>query len=159
MGKNGGRLLCQINLEVLIKFYFCHVKSPPHLKMQFLFRGSLVFLINPGYQAHDTIRWKDVIFENNQMGSITTKDTLFRKRYGRGYFIFSVDTLQPIINFKKTGQDEGFILSLHYQRPDSNTIQLWGKQRNDSIFIELKRSTRHFQLAEKQFHWLSEANQ
>lgn len=106
----------------------------------------------------DTIRWKDVIFENNQMGSINTKDTLFRKRYGRGYFIYNVDTLQPIINFKKTGQDEGFIFSLHYQRPDSNTIQLWGKQRNDSIYIELKRSTRHFQLAEKQFHWLSETN-
>ena len=104
MGKNGGRLLCQINLEVLIKFYFCHVKSPPHLKMQFLFRGSLVFLINPGYQAHDTIRWKDVIFENNQMGSITTKDTLFRKRYGRGILFLIQIPCSPSSILKRQGR-------------------------------------------------------
>jgi hypothetical protein len=106
----------------------------------------------------DSIRWKDLIIENNGMGSINTKDTLFRRRYGRGYFVFEVDTLQPIINFKKMQQDTAYIFSLHYLRPDSNTLQLWGKQRNDSVFIELKRSARHFQLAERQFHWLSEAN-
>ncbi len=106
----------------------------------------------------DSIRWRDVIFENNQMGSINTKDTMFRTRYGRSYFTFDVDSLQPIINFKKTAQDTAARLSLRYQIIDSNTIQLWGKQRNDSLFIELKRSNRHFQLAEKQFHWLSEAN-
>jgi hypothetical protein len=106
----------------------------------------------------DTIRWKDLIIENNGMGSINTSDTLFRKRYGRGYFNFEIDTLQPIIHFKKAPQDATNIFSLHYQLPDSNTIQLWGKQRNDSVFIELKRSPRHFQLAERQFHWLSEAN-
>ena len=49
-------------------------------------------------------------------------------------------------------------LSLRYQVIDSNTIQLWGRQKNDSLFIELKRYNRHFQLADKQFHWLSEAN-
>ncbi|MEP7238058.1 MAG: hypothetical protein ABI685_09340 [Ferruginibacter sp.] len=106
----------------------------------------------------DTLRWRDVIFENNQMGSVNTSDTMFRKRYGRGYFVFAVDSLQPIINFKKNMQDDSPRLSLSYQMIDSNTIQLWGKQRNDSLFIELKRSNRHFQLAEKQFHWLSEAN-
>jgi hypothetical protein len=92
------------------------------------------------------------------MGSINTADTMFRKRYGRGYFVFDVDTLQPIINFKKNGQSATNILSLQYRLPDSNTIQLWGMQNSDSLFIELKRSTRHFQLAERQFHWLSEAN-
>ena len=115
----------------------------------------------------DTIRWKDLIIENNGMGSINTGDIRFRKRYGRGYFNFDVDTLQPIIHFKKMKQDTTNLFSLRYQLPDSNTIQLWGQvvhpgtvsgQRNDSIFIELKRSARHFQLAEKQFHWLSEAN-
>ena len=105
----------------------------------------------------DTLRWKDLIIENNGMGSINTGDTSFRRRYGRGYFAFDVDTLQPIINFKKR-QGEPNIFSLHYQLPDSNTIQLWGTQQNDSLFIELKRSARHFQLAERQFHWLSEAN-
>ena len=106
----------------------------------------------------DTIRWKDLIIENNGMGSINTSDTLFRKRYGRGYFIFDVDSNQSTIQFKKTKEDGSNLFSLHYQVPDSSTIQLWGKKINDSIFVELKRSTRHFQLAEKQFHWLSEAN-
>ncbi|MEO6541788.1 MAG: hypothetical protein ABIN74_12370, partial [Ferruginibacter sp.] len=103
----------------------------------------------------DTIRWKDLIIENNELGSINTSDTMFKRRYGRGYFIFTVDTLQPVINFEKNGQP---FLSMHYRLSDSTTIQLWGKNRNDSVFIELKKSARHFQLAEKQFHWLSEAN-
>jgi hypothetical protein len=106
----------------------------------------------------DTTRWKDLIIENSSMGSINTADPLLRKRYGRGYFNFMVDTLQPVIHFKKMPQDTSDIYSFRYQLPDSNTIQLWGKQKNDSLFIELKRSARHFQLAEKQFHWLSEAN-
>src|SRR5262249_50235808 len=33
----------------------------------------------------DSLRWKDVIFENGYFGSIGTTDTLFRQRYGRGY--------------------------------------------------------------------------
>ena len=92
------------------------------------------------------------------MGSINTRDTMFRVRYGRGYFAFDVDSIQPVINFKKSMQDGLPRLSLRYQVIDSNTIQLWGRQKNDSLFIELKKSNRHFQLAEKQFHWLSEAN-
>ena len=106
----------------------------------------------------DTIRWQDVIFEKNYMGSIHTRDTLFRKRYGRGYFFYAVDSLQPVISLKKSLQDDSTLISLNYLKPDSNTIQLWGKLRNDSVFIELKKSKRHFQLAERQFHWLSEAN-
>lgn len=106
----------------------------------------------------DTIRWKDVVIENNFSGSINTKDTLFRKRYGRSYFNFSIDSSQPVIHFKKFPGDEADLFSLRYQRPDSNTLQLWGPFKNDSLFIELKRSARHYQLAERQFHWLSEAN-
>lgn len=106
----------------------------------------------------DTLRWQDVIFEVNGMGSIKTQDTSFRIRYGRGYFNFTVDSIQPVINFKRFANDSTVILSMNYNIPDSNTIQLWGKQRNDSLFVELKKSNRHFQLAEKQFHWLSEAN-
>ncbi len=106
----------------------------------------------------DSMSWKDLIIENNAMGSINTTDTLLRRRYGRGYFNFTIDTLQPIIHFKKIQQDTSDIFTFRYKVPDSNTIQLWGKQKNDSLFIELKRSARHFQLAEKQFHWLSEAN-
>ncbi|MGC4100343.1 hypothetical protein [Ferruginibacter sp.] len=106
----------------------------------------------------DSLRWKDVIIENNGSGSIHTMDTMFRKRYGRSYFNFTVDTLQPVIHFQKRAGDEADLFSLHYLRRDSNTLQLYGQRRNDSVFIELKRSARHFQLAERQFHWLSEAN-
>jgi len=106
----------------------------------------------------DTLRWQDLIIETNGMGSIKTKDSSFRRRYGRGYFSFAVDTLQPIVNFKKNMQDSVNLFSFYYLQPDSNTIQLRGLKNNDSLFIELRRSNRHFQLAEKQFHWLSEAN-
>ena len=110
----------------------------------------------------NTSRWQDVIFEKGSAGSIKTSDTIFRQRYSRGYFSYSTDTIKHIINFKKLPTDSamynGIILFMNYQLPDSNTIQLWGKQRNDSLYVLLKRSDRHFQLAEKQFHWLSEYN-
>jgi hypothetical protein len=106
----------------------------------------------------DTLRWQDFIIEKSGMGSINTHDSMFRRRYGRGYFTFNIDTAQPVIHFKKSGQDTTDILALHYLRVDSNTLQLWGLQRKDSLFVELKRSNRHFQLSENQFHWLSEAN-
>ncbi|HUS00159.1 MAG TPA: hypothetical protein VMY77_00445 [Chitinophagaceae bacterium] len=106
----------------------------------------------------DSARWQDVIFDKGGMGSIKTTDTIFRRRYGRGYFLFTADTIKQMLNLKKFQQDTSFILSLHYQMPDSNTILLWGKKQNDSLFVELKKSNRYFQLAEKQFHWLSEAN-
>jgi hypothetical protein len=47
---------------------------------------------------------------------------------------------------------------MRYEIPDSTTIKMWGKKRGDSLFVELKKSKRHFQLAEKQIHWISEAN-
>lgn len=106
----------------------------------------------------DTLRWQDFIIEKNGTGSINTHDTLFRKRYGRGYFVFETDSTQPVIHFKKTGQDTADIMTLHYRRTDADILQLWGNKHSDSLFVELKKSSRHFQLAENQFHWLSEAN-
>ncbi len=110
----------------------------------------------------DSMRWQNVIFEKNGSGSIKTADTIFRQRYKRGYFRFETDTVKHVINFKKLQTDSamyiGIILTMHYQLPDSNTIQLWGKEKNDSLYVLLKRSNRHFQLAEKQFHWLTEYN-
>ncbi len=105
----------------------------------------------------DTLRWQDIIFEKGGMGSIKTGDTIFRKRYGRQYFVFTADTVAHVIKFKKSPQDSSG-LAMQYNMPEVNTIQLWGKKQNDSLYIELKKSNRHFQLAEKQFHWLSEAN-
>lgn len=102
----------------------------------------------------DSLRWKDFIIDNGWGGSVASKDTIFRQRYGRGYFNFKTDSAHTI-RFTKMGEE---IFAMHYRFTDSNTIALWGKQRNDSLFVELKRSARHFQLEERQFHWLSEAN-
>ncbi len=106
----------------------------------------------------DTLRRRDMIFEKAGLGSVGSADTTFRQRYRRGYFNFVTDSAKQIINFKKFQKDSDFIYSFHYDLPDSNTICLRGKQKTDSLYVILKRSNRHFQLAEKQFHWISEAN-
>jgi hypothetical protein len=106
----------------------------------------------------DTLRWRDVIFEKAGSGSVGSTDTTFRQRYRRGYFSFVTDSTKKTINFKKFSKDSNFIYSFHYDLPDSNTIRLLGKQKTDSVYVIMKKSKRHFQLAEKQFHWVSEAN-
>lgn len=105
----------------------------------------------------DTLRWQDCIFEDGT-GSIKTADSAFRHRYQRAYFYYSADSIKHTIGFKSYEQDSTYILNMRYDVPDTNTIRLWGLQRNDSLYVELKRTNRHFQLAEKQFHWLSEHN-
>jgi len=110
--------------------------------------------------ASDTIIWKDVIFEQSRMGSVNSTDTLFRQRYRRGYFNYQPDTVTNTLSFFKrsvTG-DSTFLFNSRYELPDQNTIRLWTKIRNDSVYVELVKSRRHFQLAERQFHWLSEYN-
>ncbi|MGE5107597.1 MAG: hypothetical protein ACM3H8_08635 [Sphingobacteriales bacterium] len=106
----------------------------------------------------DTLRWQDMIFEKDGQGSINTMDTSFRRRYRRAYFNYEPDTVKHIIGIKKFSGDSVNLIAFNYLLSDSNTIRLWGKLRSDSLYVELKRSKRHFQLAEKQFHWLSESN-
>jgi hypothetical protein len=106
----------------------------------------------------DTLRWKDIIFEKGGIGSVGSTDTSFRQRYRRGYFNFVPDTAQKTISFKKLQSDTHFIFTFRYELPDSNTVRLWGKRANDSLFVVIKKSNRHFQLTERQFHWISEAN-
>lgn len=106
----------------------------------------------------DTLRWKDMVFEKGGTGSVGSTDTAFRQRYRRGYFSFIPDTVNKIITFKRSQLSKDPILALHYNIPDSNTITLWGSRKIDSLYVVLKRSRRHFQLAERQFHWISEAN-
>jgi hypothetical protein len=50
------------------------------------------------------------------------------------------------------------LFTMRYEMPDSATIRLWTRIRGDSVYAELVRTNRHFQLAERQFHWLSEYN-
>jgi len=117
-------------------------------------KDTLPALIN------DTLRWQDIIFEKGGFGSIKTTDTMFRQRYRRGYFNYETDTTSNEISFKKTMvTGETFqLFKLKYNFPDSNTIHLVGTIRQDSVLAVLKKSKRHFQLAERQFHWLSEYN-
>jgi len=106
----------------------------------------------------DSLAWQNVIFENG-VGSVRTSDSLFKFKYSRGYFDYVVDTLNRRIDFKREYQGAIYtILSMHYEMPDANTIKLSGTRGTDSLKVELKRSKHHFQLAEKQFHWLSEYN-
>ncbi|MFD2572303.1 hypothetical protein ACFSUS_16805 [Spirosoma soli] len=106
----------------------------------------------------DSLRWKDLIFEQNTTGSIQTADTLLRQRYRRGYFSYALDSTKNTIAFKKSSMDTSALFTMNYTMPDTNHLLLRGKIRNDTVLIALKRQNRHFQLAERQFHWLSEAN-
>lgn len=106
----------------------------------------------------DSLRWKDVVFEANNSGSILTADTLFRQRYHRAYFSYKLDSAAHTIAFKRFASDTTALFTMAYTMPDTNQILLRGKIRTDSVVIGLKRQNRHFQLAERQFHWLSEAN-
>jgi hypothetical protein len=92
------------------------------------------------------------------LGSVKSTDTLFRKRYNRGYFAYGLDSASHMLYFKKRFDDKAYILLFNYAMPDSSTITLSGLKGKDSLHIELKRTKRHFQLAERQFHWLSEQN-
>ena len=103
----------------------------------------------------DTLRWQDFIIDTKQNGSIKTADTAFRQRYRRGYFSYSADSALQTVTFKN---GEAEFASFKYQMPDTNTILLTGNKRGDSLYVVLKKTPRHFQLAEKQFHWLSEYN-
>lgn len=106
----------------------------------------------------DTLYWKDIIFDKGGIGSVNTTDTLFRQRYRRGYFSYQPDTLTQTIVVKKMPADTAPLFIMRYEIPDSATIRLWTAISGDSLYLELIRSKRHFQLAERQFHWLSEAN-
>ena len=108
-------------------------------------------------QRNDDLDWKDVIFEKGGLGSINTSDTLFTQRYRRGYFTYKPDTTNQTIQFIKY-RNTTPLFELHYKIPDDRTINLFGKIRNDSVYVELVRTDRHFQLMERQFHWISEAN-
>lgn len=111
--------------------------------------------------AADTLVWKDIIFQTTWNGnSIGTGDTLFNRRYGRGYFDFTADTSAHTLSMYKTTPEEDTIsiCNLNYEAGREGCIKLWTVLHNDSLYMEMKKSSRHFQLSENQFHWLSEDN-
>jgi hypothetical protein len=107
--------------------------------------------------AFDSLRWKNIAFEKSGFGSIDAYDAKFFPRYGRRYFNLKSDTVKQLLRFNPF-RDTGEIYSMKYRLPDENTVQLWTKRGNDSLYMRLKRSKKHFQLTERQFHWLSESN-
>lgn len=106
----------------------------------------------------DTLRWQNVIFDNARSGSISTSDTSFRKWYNRAYFSYKADTVKHTFDIFKRFNDSIPLAALQYAYEDANTIRFWGRRQTDSLSFVLRRSPHHFQLAEKQFHWLSESN-
>jgi hypothetical protein len=107
---------------------------------------------------NDKMAWKDFIFDKGGLGSINTLDTLFRQRYGRGYFNYQPDSVTETILFKKSQTDTTSLFKMNYKIVNENTLLVWGLIGTDSLRFELQRSNRHFQLAERQFHWISESN-
>jgi len=106
----------------------------------------------------DTVRWQDLIFDKGGSGSVKSTDATFRQRYRRGYFSYKPDTVKQILDFRLFPQDSVPFMSMAYEFPDDQTIHMRGKFKSDSLFVRLRRTNRHFQLTERQFHWLSEAN-
>jgi hypothetical protein len=109
----------------------------------------------------DSLRWKDVIFDNGGAGSVNTSDQLFWQRYHRGYFRYRPDPIRHTVAVWKTStipRDSTALFVMSYEMPDTNTIRLHTAIRGDSVHVELVRMPRHFQLTERQFHWLSEYN-
>jgi hypothetical protein len=109
----------------------------------------------------DTIRWKDLIIDSNAAGSVNSLDPVFWTRYRRGYFRYKPDTVAHtavVWKISTIPRDSTYMFTMRYEVPDSNTIRLHTVIRGDSIHVELARMARHFQLTERQFHWLSEYN-
>lgn len=107
----------------------------------------------------DSTHWKDIIFnEDGARASINSTDTLFFQRYRRGYFSYQVDGAKKTLSMKKTPADTAVFLTMQYQVLSPEKIRLWTVMRGDSLNMVIQRSKRHFQLTERQFHWVSEEN-
>jgi len=141
------------------------VNAPP---AQGLFRQGFYdvrhFVVNGDTIAAasgDTLRWRDVIIDNVGAGSVNTRDGVFWQRYQRGYFRYRPDTAAKTVSVWKTStipRDSTFMFTMRYEVPDTSVIRFHTRIRNDSIDVELVRVPRHFQLSERQFHWVSEYN-
>lgn len=111
--------------------------------------------------SSDSTRWRDVVIDNADAGSVNTTDPLFWQRYRRGWFRYRTNAAQHTAAVWKVSAipgDSTFLFTMRYELPDTNTIRLHTQIRGDSVHVELVRIPRHFQLTERQFHWISEYN-
>ncbi|QBZ98383.1 hypothetical protein [Flavobacterium sangjuense] len=108
--------------------------------------------------ATDTLAWKDFIFDKGKLGSIKTADTTFWNKYGRAYFVYETDKSKQMINFKEGMSDSVPLFGMKYKFINKKILQLEGVFKKDTLFYELVKHDKKFPLAERQFHWISEAN-
>ncbi|MBK8043889.1 MAG: hypothetical protein IPN20_21945 [Haliscomenobacter sp.] len=59
---------------------------------------------------------------------------------------------------KKMQADTIPLFTMKYELQSPASLRLWTVIRGDSLYLEIVRSRRHFQLAERQFYWVSEEN-
>ena len=108
----------------------------------------------------DTLRWRDVIVDNATQGSVGTTDALCWQRYRRGHVRYTVDTASRTLAVRRGSflLESTHAFTARYELPDRETARLWTAIRDDSVYVELVRSDRRFQLAERQCHGLSKWN-
>jgi hypothetical protein len=117
----------------------------------------------------DSLRWQKVVFNNftnkaafNDVinnGYVIPYDTIFSKRFDRGFFSYSIDTVKHEIQFMKSKYSYSAPYSsflMKYELPDSNTILLNGIIREASVSVVLKNTHRHFILTDSERPWLKE---
>jgi len=106
----------------------------------------------------DDKTWKDFIFQDDGEGSVQTSDTILIQNYNRGYFSYTVKPKEKLLVFAKPWDKKKVVFELQYKITGPKTLQLFGKIKKDSVVFNLEKADRKFQLAEKQFHWISESN-
>ncbi len=117
-------------------------------------KNNQLTVINP----NDTLAWRDFIFDERKLGSIKTGDTTFMNNYGRAYFIYETNPSKKMVYFKEGRSDSIPLFGMKYKLLHGNTLQMEGVFKKDTLYYELVKSDKQFQLAERQFHWISEAN-
>ncbi|WP_111672097.1 hypothetical protein [Algoriphagus litoralis] len=105
----------------------------------------------------DSLRWRDVIFDYNGAGSVSANDSTMWMRYGRAYFNYEPDSLGKTLTWKLSTR-ESPIANFQMDLSEEGKLILQGKKSEDSLYVVLKKLNRHFPLAERQFHWISESN-
>lgn len=110
--------------------------------------------------SKDPRKWKDIIFDNEHSGSIGMEGNIFRQRYGRGYFIYDLDSSNQKMHLSKitTTEDMADVCEMNYYILDSGKIAFQGLIDSNYYYMKVVKNNHHFQLTESQFHWLSEYN-
>ncbi|WP_268035915.1 hypothetical protein [Algoriphagus sp. PAP.12] len=106
----------------------------------------------------DSLRWRDLVFDYNGAGSFGAVDEDFWMRYGRAYFDYRPDSTSSLLEWRKSKYDSLPFITFEMELEPDGRISLLGLKNQDSLRISLKKLPRHFQLSERQFHWLSESN-